>query len=48
MTEITTVRLLAVLTVFSKEHYSSEGESDMDEPNIQKSDKPRSDDRQRL
>jgi hypothetical protein len=35
-----------VLTVFGKEYYSSEGESDMDELNIQEWDKPRSDDRQ--
>ena len=48
MTEITRVRLLAVLTVFGKEYYSNEGESDMDELNIQESDKPRSDDRQTL
>ena len=48
MTEITRVRLLAVLTVFGKEYYSSEGESDMDGLIIQVSDKLRSDDRQRL
>ena len=40
MTEFTTVRHLAVLTVFGREYYSSEGESDTDEFNIQESDKP--------